>query len=41
MPDLATRLEQLRTDARTRLAASADAAAVEALRHELLGRSGR
>ncbi len=40
MPDLATRLEQLRTDARTRLAATADAAAVEALRHELLGRSG-
>jgi phenylalanyl-tRNA synthetase alpha chain len=40
MPDLATRLEQLRTDARARLAASADAAAVDALRHELLGRSG-
>ncbi len=31
---------KLRADARTRLAASADAAAVEALRHELLGRSG-
>ncbi len=37
---LADRLEQLRADARGRLATSADAAAVEELRHELLGRSG-
>ena len=37
---LAERLETLRADARSRLAGAADANAVEAIRHELLGRSG-
>ena len=37
---LADQLEALRADARTRLAAAGETAAVEALRHELLGRSG-
>ncbi|HEY7463115.1 MAG TPA: phenylalanine--tRNA ligase subunit alpha [Candidatus Limnocylindria bacterium] len=40
MNDLQQRLEQLRTDATARLSAAADAAAVEEVRHELLGRSG-
>ena len=40
MTDLPNRLNQLRDDAPARLAASADDAAVEAIRHELLGRSG-
>jgi phenylalanyl-tRNA synthetase alpha chain len=40
MNDLRQRLEQLRTDATARLAAAADAAAVEDVRHALLGRSG-
>ncbi|HYM51885.1 MAG TPA: phenylalanine--tRNA ligase subunit alpha [Candidatus Dormibacteraeota bacterium] len=40
MSDLRERLEQLRDDARTRLAEAADAEAVEALRVALLGRSG-
>jgi len=38
--DLQGRLNQLRDDAPARLAASVDDAAVEAIRHELLGRSG-
>jgi phenylalanyl-tRNA synthetase alpha chain len=38
--DLRTELEALRATARERLAAAADASAVEELRHALLGRSG-
>ena len=38
--DLPTRLSGLRDEATTALVAASDAAAVEALRHELLGRSG-
>jgi phenylalanyl-tRNA synthetase alpha chain len=40
MSDLSGRLEALRVQARTQLAAAADSAAVEALRHALVGRSG-
>jgi phenylalanyl-tRNA synthetase alpha chain len=40
MNDLRKRLEQLQADAPARLAAATDAAAVDALRHALLGRSG-
>ena len=40
MTDLRTDLESLRVTARERLASAATADAVEALRHELLGRSG-
>jgi phenylalanyl-tRNA synthetase alpha chain len=38
--DLQARLEQVRADAQARLAAAADAPAVEEVRHALLGRSG-
>jgi phenylalanyl-tRNA synthetase alpha chain len=38
--DLRAQLEQLRADVPVRLAAARDGAAVEALRHDLLGRSG-
>jgi phenylalanyl-tRNA synthetase alpha chain len=41
MSDLADRLQQLQTDALAELAAAADAAAVEALRASLFGRSGQ
>jgi phenylalanyl-tRNA synthetase alpha chain len=41
MTDLAEQLEALRADVSDRLAAAPDADAVEALRHDLLGRSGR
>jgi phenylalanyl-tRNA synthetase alpha chain len=41
MSDLRTRLEQLRAEAGRQLAAATDVAALEALRAELLGRSGR
>ena len=37
---LAERLEAIRADARSRLAAAPDAEAVETLRHDMLGRSG-
>jgi phenylalanyl-tRNA synthetase alpha chain len=40
MSDLRARLEQLRAGAGTRLSAAVDPAAVEAVRHALLGRSG-
>src|SRR5918999_1060592 len=40
MTDLRTALEQLRSEARGRLADAASASDVEALRHDLLGRSG-
>ena len=41
MSDLATRLQQLQTDALAELAAAADARAVNELRASLVGRSGR
>ena len=41
MSDLPDRLKQLQTDALAELAAASDAAAVEALRSSLFGRSGR
>jgi len=41
MSDLTDRLQQLQTDAQAELAAAGDAAAVEAVRSSLLGRSGR
>ncbi|HYN65176.1 MAG TPA: phenylalanine--tRNA ligase subunit alpha [Candidatus Limnocylindrales bacterium] len=40
MSDLRAQLEQLRGETPTRLGAARDAAAVEALRHDLLGRNG-
>ena len=40
MSDLRTDLEAVRASARDRLASADTAEAVEALRHELLGRSG-
>jgi phenylalanyl-tRNA synthetase alpha chain len=40
MTDLSTRLEQLRTETPARIEAAQDADAVDAIRHELLGRSG-
>jgi phenylalanyl-tRNA synthetase alpha chain len=41
MTDLRTDLERLRADASARIASVADAGALDALRHELFGRSGR
>jgi phenylalanyl-tRNA synthetase alpha chain len=41
MADLRGQLEQLRADTPARVDATTDAAAVEALRHELLGRNGK